>query len=291
MRILVTGSNGQVGHELSLLAQDSKHYWLCLDRSRLDVTYQADVDHIVDGFAPNVVINVTAYTAVDKAETEQDLATAVNADAARYLAQACERNNAALLHISTDYVFAGDGTEPYKEADPVTPSGHYGASKLAGEREVAKHCSKHIILRTAWVFGKHGNNFVKTMVRVAQGRDTLGVVSDQFGAPTSANGIAKALLNIAEQVDAGKEAWGIYHYSGSPYTSWHGFAEVIFNEAENRQMLPHSVTVNAISTADYPTPAKRPANSRLDCTKIQSTFGITDDDWHDQLVKVLNSIK
>lgn len=291
MRILVTGSNGQVGHELSLLAQDSKHYWLCLDRSRLDVTYQADVDHIVDGFAPNVVINATAYTAVDKAETEQDLATAVNADAARYLAQACERNNAALLHISTDYVFAGDGTEPYKEADPVTPSGHYGASKLAGEREVAKHCSKHIILRTAWVFGKHGNNFVKTMVRVAQGRDTLGVVSDQFGAPTSANGIAKALLNIAEQVDAGKEAWGIYHYSGSPYTSWHGFAEVIFNEAENRQMLPHSVTVNAISTADYPTPAKRPANSRLDCTKIQSTFGITADDWHDQLVKVLNSIK
>lgn len=291
MRILVTGSNGQVGHELTLLAQESNHDWLCLDRNGLDVTQQADVNCVIDDFAPNVVINVTAYTAVDKAESEQELATAVNADAARYLAQACERNNASLLHISTDYVFAGDGTVPYKEVDQVAPSGHYGASKLAGEREVANHCSKHIILRTSWVFGQHGNNFVKTMVCVAQDRDTLGVVSDQFGAPTSANGIANVLLNIAEQIDEGKEAWGIYHYSGTPYTSWHGFAKVIFDEAKKLQMVPNSITVNAISSADYPTSAKRPANSRLDCTKIQSIFGISADDWHDQLVKVLNSIK
>lgn len=291
MRILVTGSNGQIGNELVLLSMHSNHDWLCLDRKGLDVTQYIDVNRIVDDFSPDVVINATAYTAVDKAESEQHLASAVNTDAARYLAQACERNNAVLLHISTDYVFPGDSIEPYKEQDPVAPSCHYGASKLAGEYEVSQHCSKHIILRTSWVFGQHGNNFVKTMVHLAKGRDTFSVVSDQFGAPTSANGIANALLNIAEQVVAGNYAWGIYHFCGTPYTSWHGFAELIFSKVEKLQMLPNSITVDAITTSDYPTPAKRPANTCLDCSKIKSTFGIPTDDWQNQLSAVLNSIE
>ncbi|MEY3017958.1 MAG: dTDP-4-dehydrorhamnose reductase [Pseudomonadota bacterium] len=288
MRILVTGRNGQVGHELAKLAEQSQHEWLCLDRAGLDVTSQADVDRVIDDFKPNIVINATAYTAVDKAETERELATAVNEHGPHFLALACERNQAALLHISTDYVFSGDATTPYTETDIVGPTGHYGASKLAGEKAIAKHCSKHIILRTAWVFGAHGNNFVKTMIRVAQGRDTLGVVADQHGAPTSAEGIAKTLLTIAEQIEHGNTAWGIYHYSGTPYTTWFAFAEAIFIEAEKRHLLPHTVTVNAITTADYPTPAKRPENSRLDCSKIKHIFAIEADDWLNQLNKVLN---
>lgn len=287
MRILVAGKNGQVGHELAKLAENSQNEWLCLDRQELDVTSQADVDRIIDDFQPNIVINATAYTAVDKAETERELATEVNENGPRYLAKACERNGTALLHISTDYVFTGDAEHPYTEEDPVGPTGHYGASKLAGEEAVIDHCSRHIILRTAWVFGEQGNNFVKTMLRVAQGRDTLGVVADQHGAPTSALGIAKALLNIAEQIDGGCSAWGVYHYSGTPYTTWHGFAKCIFSEAEKYQLLPHKVNVNPITTADYPTPAKRPGNSRLDCSKINHTFGIEADNWHEQLDHLL----
>lgn len=290
MRILVTGINGQVGHELSLLAKGCKNDWIFLDRIGLDVTQHIDVKRVIDEFSPDFVINATAYTAVDKAETEKELALAVNKDAARYLAQACEQNNAVLLHISTDYVFAGDGVNAYNETDTVAPSSHYGVSKLAGEYEVIQYCTKHIILRTSWVFGQHGSNFVKTMIRIAQGRNTLNVVDDQFGAPTSANGIANALLSIVNQVTLGKDCWGIYHYSGSPYVSWYDFADVIFNEAERLKILPHSVTINAISSNEYTTIAKRPANSRLDCTKIKSVFGIVSDDWHLQLIKILENI-
>jgi dTDP-4-dehydrorhamnose reductase len=290
MRILVVGRNGQVGYELSALSKDSQHEWLCLDRQGLDVSSQGDVDRVIYDFKPDVVINATAYTAVDKAETERELATKVNENGPRYLASACERYGAALLHISTDYVFTGDAELPYSEDDLVGPTGHYGASKLAGEKAVIDNCSRHIILRTAWVFGAHGNNFVKTMVRVAQVRDNLGVVADQHGAPTSAEGIANALLSIAEQIHSGNTAWGVYHYSGAPYTTWFGFAEVIFIEADKRKLLPHTVTVNAITTADYPTPAKRPANSRLECGKIHQVFGITPDNWLARLNDLLDSM-
>lgn len=291
MKILVIGSNGQVGHELLLLGQNSIHDWLCLDRNKLDVTKIKDVDNIIDDFSPNIVINATAYTAVDKAETEMELATTVNRDAVRYLAQACERNKAVLMHISTDYVFSGNDTEPYKETDKVEPSGHYGVSKLAGECEVVNHCTKYIILRTSWVFGLHGNNFVKTMIGIAYQRDTINVVSDQYGAPTSAKGIANTLFNIAEQIDSGKEVWGIYHFSGYPYISWYKFAKIILNEAHKLQILPHKIKVNSITTIDYPTIANRPANSCLDCTKIKSTYGINPDDWRDQLQAFLETMK
>lgn len=291
MRILLIGSNGQVGHELALLSQNSKHEWLCLDRGGLDVTQPESVNLVVDNFAPNVVINATAYTSVDKAEFEKELAEAVNVKAPRYLAQACERNKATLMHISTDYVFNGEGVEPFKEEDSVAPSCNYGATKLSGELEVSMHCRKHIILRTSWVFGQHGNNFVKTMIRIAQGCKTLRVVSDQYGSPTSANGIANTLLNIVEQIGDGKEDWGTYHYSGIPYISWYDFAKLIFNEGEKRRILAQSITVDSITTAEYPTSVNRPANSRLDCKKIQSTFGISPDDWRVQLGHMLDSFK
>jgi dTDP-4-dehydrorhamnose reductase len=291
MRILVTGKNGQVGWELQTLAKASRHEWLCCDRSNLDISNQADVDRVVDAFAPDVVINAAAYTAVDKAESDQDVACAINAHGPAYLAQACQRNGAALLHISTDYVFAGDSAQPYVESDDVGPTGVYGASKLAGEIAIAEQCPRHIILRTAWVFGSHGNNFVKTMLRVAQTRDTLGVVADQHGAPTSAEGIATALLNITEHIDNGDIEWGTYHYSGEPFTTWHGFAETIFAGATERGILPHTVTVNAINTSGYPTPAQRPGNSRLDCSKIEKQFRIKPDDWKAQLEKVLDTIR
>jgi len=163
--------------------------------------------------------------------------------------------------------------------------------KLAGEEAVANACMRHIILRTAWVFGAHGNNFVKTMLRVATGRDTLGVVADQFGAPTSAQGIANTLIGIANHIAQGGDIkWGVYHYSGVPFTSWHGFAEVIFTGAAKRNMQPHAVTVNAITTADYPTLAQRPATSGLDCRKLLQEFGITPDDWNTQLNLVLDTL-
>ena len=282
MRILVTGCNGQVGYELQRLSEQSEHDWLCLDRAGLDISDEVGVNKVVVGFNPDVVINAAAYTAVDKAESEVDLAYAVNAGGPEYLAKACASVSAALIHISTDYVFAGDQAVPYVETDATGPTGIYGQSKLAGEQAVIEHCAKHIILRTAWVFGAHGNNFVKTMLRLGAERDELGIVADQFGAPTSARGIAETCLNIAEQLD-GNPQWGVYHYSGAPYASWFEFAQEIFEESVAAGVLAKAPKLNAITTEQFPTPAKRPSNSRLNCGKIDMAFGIKPDKWRDRL--------
>jgi dTDP-4-dehydrorhamnose reductase len=282
MRILVTGCNGQVGYELQRLSEQSEHDSLCLDRAGLDISDQVSVNKVVFDFNPHVVINAAAYTAVDKAESEIDLAFAVNARGPEYLAIACQGIGAALIHISTDYVFAGDQAESYVETDTTGPTGVYGQSKLAGERAVIEHCVKHIILRTAWVFGEHGNNFVKTMLRLGSERDELGIVADQFGAPTSARGIAETCLKIGEQLDSNPQ-WGIYHYSGAPYVSWFEFAHVIFEESLAAEILTKAPTINAITTEQFPTPAKRPSNSRLNCEKLVATFGVEPDDWQTRL--------
>lgn len=275
----MTGSNGQVGFELCRLAEKSDCEWLCLDRSGLDITSEVEVDKIVTSFKPNIVINAAAYTAVDKAETEKGLALSVNAYGPMYLAQACQRVGSALIHISTDYVFSGNSNKPYSEEDDVGPTGYYGASKLKGEQLVAEYCERHIILRTSWVFGVHGNNFVKTMLRLSKDRNTISVVADQYGGPTSAKGIANTLFSIIGQIKKGQVDWGMYHYSGFPYTTWHGFAEKIFDEAYKSGLIEKQMIVNAIKTIDYPNPAKRPANSRLDNTKINQNFSIVPDDW------------
>ncbi len=278
MNILLTGADGQVGRELAARLRHRANL-LAANRAALDITDRNAVFQAASSFRPELIINAAAYTAVDKAESDANTAYAVNRDAVRHLAEAAAAHGAAVLHISTDYVFDGAADAPYRETDPVNPQSVYGKSKLAGEEALAA-CPRHIILRTAWVFGTHGGNFVKTMLRLGRERDSLGIVADQYGAPTPAAAIADALVAIADAVrQPGFANWGIYHYSGSPYTSWHGFAERIFQAAAAQGILPAVPQLNAIATADYPTPARRPANSRLDCGKIQNTFGIKPADW------------
>ncbi|ENM5889543.1 dTDP-4-dehydrorhamnose reductase [Vibrio mimicus] len=281
MRVLVTGSHGQVGYcltqQLNAMADVE---FLAVDRDQLDITNLTQVDSVVKEFKPNIIINAAAHTAVDRAEQEIELSYAINRDGLQYLAQAAHRVGAAMLHISTDYVFAGDKPSAYFETDPTAPQGVYGQSKLAGEIAVAQACPRHIILRTAWVFGEHGNNFVKTMLRLAQTRDALGVVVDQYGGPTYAGDIANALLTMAKAIVEGKStAFGVYHFSGIPHVSWHEFACTIFDKAREQGLLSKNLQVNAIATQEYPTPAKRPANSRLDTQKIHEHFGLVASDW------------
>lgn len=280
-KILITGAHGQVGHCLTQQAKTSGWDVLAIDRDKLDITDSQAVLALVNEYQPNVIINAAAHTAVDKAETEIDASYAINRNGPKYLAEAAASVGAAILHISTDYVFAGDKDGVYSEADPVSPQGVYGASKLAGEEAVSAANQKHIILRTAWVFGEHGNNFVKTMLRLGTQRDQLGIVADQFGGPTYAGDIAAALLTIAEKAVVAPEtvAWGIYHFAGEPHVNWHQFAQAIFDKAVAAQLLEKSPQLNALTTADYPTPAKRPANSRLNCSKITAEFGIQPSDW------------
>lgn len=287
VKFLITGAKGQVGHCLTQQLQ-GKHEILAVDRDELDITDQSAVKNAVENFHPDVIINAAAHTAVDRAETEVELSEAINVKGPQYLAEAAKEVGAVILHISTDYVFDGQREGKYKETDATDPQGVYGKTKLEGEQAVAKANDKFIVLRTAWVFGEHGNNFVKTMLRLAKTRDTLGVVADQIGGPTYAGDIAASLIQIAEKVSAGEEIqYGIYHFTGGPYVSWCDFAKAIFDEAVSQNVLEKAPLVNAISTADYPTPAKRPANSCLDLTKIQQVFGIQPSDWK----KALKNIK
>ena len=280
MRVLITGCNGQVGHCLTERLKD-KADLLALDYEGLDITDQAAVFSVVSEFLPDYIINAAAHTAVDRAEQEVELSNAINRDGPQYLAQAAESCGATILHISTDYVFDGEGEKPYIESDPTSPQGVYGQSKLAGEQAVADECRKHLILRTAWVFGEHGNNFVKTMLRLAQTRDELNIVGDQFGGPTYAGDIADALIAMIEYIEQGQQpAWGVYHFTGMPYASWYEFAAKIFQLAETKGVLAKQPKISSISTSAYPTPAKRPANSRLDCSKIENQFGIKPSDWN-----------
>lgn len=280
MKILVTGSNGQVGSCLvKQLSQIPDIEFLAVDRTQLDITDAAAVAKLVNDFKPHAIINAAAHTAVEKAEDEVALSYAINRDGPQWLAEAANSVGAVMLHISTDYVFAGDKQGEYLETDAIDPQGVYGKSKLAGELAVAAACPRHIILRTAWVFCETGNNFVKTMLRLAQSRDELGVVADQFGGPTYAGDIANALIVMAKAVSEGNQSFGIYHYSGLPHVSWHQFASNIFNKANEQGILNKVIRVNAIASDQYPTPAKRPANSKLDCRKIEQSFGIQPSDW------------
>lgn len=280
MKVLIAGKNGQVGSCLvSQLSDMPTIDFLALGREDLDITDAEQVNKIVNEYKPSIIINAAAYTSVDKAESEVELADAINNLGPKNLAKAAAQINAAIIHISTDYVFAGDKQGLYTEADEVNPQGVYGQTKLAGEQSVAQECTAHIILRTAWVFSEFGNNFVKTMLRLAQTQDTIGVVGDQFGGPTYAGDIAKALIKIAQQLEQGSIKFGVYNYSGYPHVSWQGFASEIFEKAYSQKLIQTPIAVNAISTSDYPTPAKRPANSKLDCSKIERDFSIQPSDW------------
>ena len=283
-RILITGGSGQVGHCLKAQLEGCTELSVP-DSSALNIADRRSVRQAVETFRPDYIINAAAYTAVDKAESDAERAFAVNRDGARHLAEAAEAAGAAMLHISTDYVFDGTGGAPYDEAVQTAPQNIYGASKLTGEQAVLTACRRAVVMRTSWVFGAHGQNFVKTMLRLGRERDSLGVVADQYGAPTAAADIAAALITIVRRHTPGQlaERAGIYHYCGSPYASWFEFAETIFAEAAAQGVLAKIPAVKPIATADYPTPAKRPADSRLDCGKIRVVFGIGPCDWHSAL--------
>jgi dTDP-4-dehydrorhamnose reductase len=300
MKILVLGSSGQVGSELRaqlevvLSGAGAAIEVTLAARAQVDMTDLPALRAFLEQNSPDWVINATAYTAVDKAETEVSLAYDVNEDAVYCFAEYCRAKKVRLVHISTDYVFDGDGVVPFGETHAVSPLGIYGASKLAGEDAIRNTLSRHIILRTAWVFGATGNNFVKTMLRLAESRTELGVVGDQFGSPTSARGIAKTIAILMSQMleaSDDDERWGTYHYSGYPFVSWAEFASEIFHQAHEKSMIELAPVVNAITTEEYPTPAKRPKNSRLDCSKIHGAFGVEPDDWRRSLNDMLDEIK
>ena len=280
MRIIVIGAQGQVGWELTRRATGLGHDVLAWDVAELDITDAAAVDRELAAGGMDVAINAAAYTAVDRAEQEPALAFAVNRDGPAHLAAACARSNIPLLHISTDYVYDGAKIDPYVEDDPTTPLGVYGASKLAGDEAVGRLLPRHLILRVSWVFGIHGHNFVKTILRLAREREELRVVADQYGCPTYAGDIADTLLELARrtaEIDA-NSAWGTYHYCGEPATTWHGFASAIVEMARAREPLA-TRSVIAIATADYPLPSPRPVNSVLDCAKLAARFGIRPRLW------------
>lgn len=288
MRILVAGCNGQVGFLLKKMLADNVEL-LALNREDLDITNENLINEIVNNFEPNVVINAAAYTAVDKAEQEEELAFAINSDGPEFLAKAASKLNASLIHISTDYVFEGNKSGTYSEKHPVDPQGIYGKSKLAGELAIKKYCDKHIILRTSWVFGEHGNNFVKTMLRLGYERNEIGIVNDQFGGPTYAGDIVKTIVEIIKKVKADEFVnWGTYHYSGSPSVSWFEFAQVIFIKAKQKGLLRNIPKLTAISTEEFPTPAKRPKNSVLNCQAIEAEFGIVPSNWRAELDNICN---
>ncbi|EGU0146202.1 dTDP-4-dehydrorhamnose reductase [Vibrio parahaemolyticus] len=280
MKVLITGAKGQVGSCLvQRLNRRPDVDVIAYDRDELDITCSASVAEAVAKLCPDVIINAAAYTAVDKAEEEVELSYLLNRDGPKHLALAAEANSCTLLHISTDYVFDGSKPFPYVESDLTNPQTVYGKSKLEGEKAVAENCSKHIILRTAWVFGESGNNFVKTMLKLAKSRSELSVIGDQFGGPTYAGDIASALISIVDQLNTGKDTSGIYHFAGEPHVSWYEFACEIFAKAKEGELLDTLPMVRKITTEDYPTLAERPKNSRLDCSKIRSVFGITTSSW------------
>ncbi|WP_339846536.1 dTDP-4-dehydrorhamnose reductase [uncultured Halopseudomonas sp.] len=287
MRVLITGAGGQVGYELVRLAPYGFEAHGFSSRE-LDITSPFQIKKSVEQLNPDLIINAAAYTAVDKAENEQDSAYAVNRDGVANLATIAESLGIPFFHISTDYVFDGGAQNAYKEDDITNPTGLYGLSKLAGEEILAATCFRHLVVRTSWVFGAHGNNFVKTMIRLGQDRDALSIVDDQEGSPTSAASIAQTLWRLASHYrDKGTLPWGIYHYSGWPACTWFEFATTIFELAHPLGLTSRKPLLSPIKTVDYPTPAKRPAFSTLDCSKLFDTFDIPQSDWADDLNLVL----
>lgn len=285
MKLLITGADGQLGRCLQDVLSGTSHEVHALNRGGLDITNPEAVFNKISEFKPDVVINAAAYTAVDKAESDRETAWLINAKAVEHIAEAVNAVGATLVHVSTDYVFSGDASRPYRETDPVDPSGVYGASKLAGE-QAASTASQYAVVRTAWVFSEYGNNFVKTMLRLAKERDSLSIVDDQVGTPTYAGDLARALVRIAEQPLEN----GIFHFSGGVPCSWFEFAREIFGgnaKLDSTFVLP---TINPISSDQFPTPAKRPAYSVLDGGKLLECAGIGSGDWRQALQGVCKKL-
>lgn len=292
MKILLLGKNGQVGWELQrslaplgqVLALDSKSLDYCGDLSDLE-----GLAATVQRFAPDVIVNAAAYTAVDKAESEPGQARRVNAEAPAVLAAEALKLNTLLVHYSTDYVFAGDGETPWQESDPVGPLSVYGATKLAGEQAIQSSGCSHLIFRTSWVYAARGNNFAKTMLRLAQERDSLNVINDQFGTPTGADLLADVTAHAIRAVRQQPHLGGLYHLASAGETTWYRYARFVLEQAQAAgvELQVGPASVGAIATAAYPTPAKRPGNSRLNTQKLQNAFSLHLPDWQDGVARML----
>lgn len=293
MKILLTGMKGQVGFELRRSLALLGHC-IAVDIADCDLSNEAAIRQLIRGHKPDVVVNPAAYTAVDKAESDQALAEAINARAPNVMAEEAERLGALLVHFSTDYVFDGEKEGAYTENDQPNPQNVYGTTKLEGERAVQRHCTRHLILRTSWVVGAHGNNFAKTMLRLASERDTLSVVADQFGVPTSAALLADLTAHLIRQAFQAPENFphGLYHAVASGATNWHEYACFVIERARAAGKLIRVApnNIKPITTIDYPTPAKRPANSRLDTTKLRNTFGLHWPNWQEGVDHILDQI-
>ena len=295
-KILLTGVNGQVGHALK--TKLTEYGVIALSREQLDLTKIHDIRRVVREIKPNVIINPAAYTEVDKAESEPELAFAINVTAAQILAEEAARLGAALIHFSTDYVYDGTKKNPYVEHDELNPVSIYGKSKLAGEAAIRAVGLPHLILRTSWVYGAYGKNFLKTILRLAAERDALRIVGDQVGAPTSSESIANAVVQLVDVWKPTQEnQTGIYHLTNKGETSWYGFSCEIVNQynvlmsGKDWPALKVNVkNIAAITTADYPTPAARPANSRLNNAKLKQVFDVELPAWPHALQQVMQSL-
>lgn len=290
MTLLCIGKSGQVARALNERAEALGVACLCKGRPETDILDTPSLLRALDTTQPKFVINGAAYTAVDAAERDQDKAYAINAVGARVLAELCAARDLPLLHLSTDYVFDGSGQRPYREDDAVAPINAYGASKLAGDVEVRDAHRQHVILRTSWVYSPFGANFVKTMLRLAKQSGQATVVDDQFGCPTNALDIADTILSIARQCTNAPDnkLYGTYHYSAGGVCSWADVAAVIFETYEQRTGC--KITLKRIPSSDYPTPAKRPLNSRLDTAKIEQVFGVRPQDWIESVQTIANRL-
>ena len=285
MNLLVTGGTGQVGRALAATGAR------VVSRPEFDFDRPQSIPAAFAAAAPTLVVNAAAYTAVDAAENDEAAALRANRDGAEIIARLCAGAGIPLIHLSTDYVFDGSKGAPYVETDPVAPLGVYGRSKRAGEQAVLKACPRAIILRTSWVYAARGKNFVRTMLGAARTNSRLRVVADQHGCPTAARDLAVAILAIADRI--GRDGWrdefgGVFHAAGAGATTWHGFATAIFADAARYGETPP--VVEAITTADWPTPVRRPADSRLDCSKLEKVFGLRLPPWQESLAKVVAEI-
>lgn len=296
MKLLLFGGNGQVGTELRRSLGGIGNVVVATRDGRLangipcetaDFNTPESLAAVIERVAPDVVVNAAAYTAVDAAEDDAPAAFRANAESPQVIAEACSRRDTLLVHYSTDYVFDGFGSRPYREDDAVSPLGVYGASKLAGEIAIRDSGARHLIFRTAWVYASHGRNFLRTMLRLASERDELRVVADQIGSPTPAALIADVTAHVLAQ--SPKES-GLWHLTSGGQASWHGFAEEIMTQAFIRRLLPRKPHITPISTADYPTRAARPAYSVLGCGRLESEFGVTLPRWQDALGDVLDGL-
>lgn len=281
MKILLTGSTGQLGRELTRTLQPIGNV-IALSRNDMDLSRPQTAASVIESHAPDMIVNAAAYTAVDRAESERDAAQAINGDSVGVMAHYCADRRIPLVHFSTDYVFSGAANAPYREDDALDPVNAYGATKLAGENAIRHSQCAHYIFRTAWVYGNHGANFLRSMLRLARERDRLTIVADQHGAPAWSRMLAE-LTAAAILRDPERSRTGTYHLSASGQTTWHGFATALLKQAYDLKLIPRNPEVARITTAEFPTPAKRPAYSVLDNARFESVFGLRVSTWQEQL--------